>query len=176
MTKVQLSELAEKDVENLMDNPTVWQKAIETISEQVSFELEDFLNALKGCQYSISDSSDRYNSLDVTNPYKFLGSLEDACGWNVGILSDKQINKANELVDEYENSEDDDQQERLEDAMDKLANDYADTLLDAMVAEYDVIYDNKHVKDFMIDELEYAYPEDAYYSREDNSIYYLTKD
>jgi len=176
MEKVQLSELTEKDAENLMDNSTVWQKAINTISEQVSFALEDFLNALNGCRYSISDSSDRYNCLDVTNPYKFLGSLEDACGYNAGVLSDEQIDKANKLVDEYENSEDDDQQERLEDAMDKLANDYAETLLDTMVADYDVIYDNGYVKNFMQDELEYAYPDGAFYSREDNSIHYMVKD
>ena len=176
MTKVQLSELTEKDVENLMDNSTVWQKAIEIISEQVSFGLEDFLNALNGCRYSISDSSDRYSCLGVTNPYKFLGSLEDACGWNVGILSDEQINKANELVDEYENSEDDDQQEQLENDIDKLANDYASILLDTMVADYGVIYDKDYVENFMIDNLEYVYPESAYYNREDNSIYYLTKD
>ena len=178
MTKVQLSELTEKDVENLMDNSTVWNKAIKEIGEQVSLELDGFLNALDGLSdYSVSDSSDRNNCLDVANPYKFLGSLEDACGYN-GILSDTLVDKANKLVKEYENTDcdDDEKWEQLENAMDKLANDYANILLDSMVADYDVIYDNDYVENFMLDNLEYAYPEDAYYNREDNSIYYMVKD
>ncbi|MCA7081809.1 hypothetical protein LGL73_13745, partial [Staphylococcus aureus] len=85
--------------------------------------------------------------------------------------------KANKLVSKYENTDcNDEQWERVEDDMDKLANEYADTLLDTMVADYDVIYDNGYVKDFMQDELEYAYPEGAFYNREDNSIYYMVKD
>lgn len=178
MTKVQLSELTKKDTENLMDNSKVWQKAIDAIGEQVSFALEDFLNTLEGVgDYHVSDSSSRYNCLDVANSYKFLGSLEGACGYNAGVLlSDEQITKANKLVSDYENSEDDNQQEQLEDDMDKLASEYAETLLDAMVDEYDVIYDNAYVQEFMIDNIEYSYPEDAYYNREDNSIYYMVKD
>lgn len=179
MTKVQLSELTKKDAENLMDNSSVWHKAIEAISEQVSFSLDDFLNALDGLSdYSVSDSSDRYNCLDVASSYKFLGSLEEACGYNAGVLSDEQIAKANELLGKYENTDydDDEQREQLEDAMDDLANHYAVILLDAMVADYDVIYDNTYVRDFIIDNIEYSYPEDAYYNREDNSIYYTVKD
>lgn len=179
MTKVQLSELTEKDVENLMDNSTVWNKAIKEIGEQVSLELDGFLNALDGLSdYSVSDSSDRNNCLDVANPYKFLGSLEDACGYNVGILSDTLVDKANKLVKEYENTDcdDDEKWEQLENDVDKLANDYASVLLDTMVAGYDAIYDTEYVKEFMIDNLEYFYPENAYYNREDNSIYYMVKD
>jgi len=177
MTKVQLSELTEKDVENLMDNSTVWGKTINAISEQTNLVLDDFISALKGLgQYSISDSSDYNNCLPVENSYYFLDSLEDACGYNAGVLSDEQINKANKLVSDYENSEDDNQQEQLENAMDNLANKYADILLNSMVAEYDAIYDKDYVKDFMFDSLEYAYPDGAYYDREDNSIYYMVKD
>jgi len=177
MTKVQLSELTEKDVENLMDNSKVWGKTINAISEQTSLVLDDFISALKGLgQYSISDSSDYNNCLPVENSYYFLDSLEDACGYNAGVLSDEQINKANKLVSDYENSEDDNQQEQLENAMDNLANKYADILLNSMVAEYDAIYDKDYVKDFMFDSLEYAYPDGAYYDREDNSIYYMVKD
>ena len=178
MEKVQLNELTEKDVENLMDNSKVWQKAIETISEQVSFALDDFLNTLDGLgEYSINDSSDRYNCLSVANSYKFLGSLEDACGYNAGVLSDKQIDKANKLVSKYENTDcNDEQWEQLEDDMDKLANEYADTLLDAMVAEYNVIYDNGYVKDFMQEELEYMYDDSAFYNRDNNTINYMVQD
>lgn len=177
MTKVQLSELTEKDVENLMNNSTVWEKVVSAIGEQESLALNDFLDALKGVgDYSISDSSSRDNCLVVANSYNFLGSLEEACGYSAGALSDKQIAKANKLVSDYVTSEDDDQQERLEDAMDDLANEYAAILLSAMVAEYDAIYDTKYVKEFMQDELPNLYPEDAYYNQEDNSIYYMTKD
>jgi len=177
MTKVKLSELTEKDVEKLMDNSKVWGKTINAISEQKSLVLDDFISALKGLgEYSISDSSDRYNCLMVKNSYHFLDSLEYACGYNAGVLSDDQINKANKLVSDYENSEDDDQQEQLENAMNKLANDYSNIILDSMVAEYDVIYDKDYVKDFMFDSLEYAYPDGAYYNREENAIYYMTKD
>lgn len=178
MEKVQLNELTEKDVENLMDNSKVWNEAIETISEQVSFALDDFLNALDGLgEYSINDSSDRYNCLFVDNSYKFLGSLEDACGYNAGVLSDKQIEKANKLVSKYENTDcNDEQWEQVEDDMDKLANEYADTLLDAMVADYDVIYDNGYVKDFMQEELEYMYDDSAFYNRDNNTINYMVQD
>lgn len=48
MTKVQLSELTEKDVENLLDNSKVWEKTIEAIEGQVILVLNDFLEALKG--------------------------------------------------------------------------------------------------------------------------------
>lgn len=177
MKKVQLSELTEKDVENLMTNDKVWEKATNAISKQTSFTLDDFLNALDGLgDYSISDSSNRNNCLTVNNSYKFLGSLENACGYNVGVLSDGQIAKANKLVSDYITSEDDEQMEKFENDMDKLANEYADILLDSMVADYDAIYNNKYVKEFMQDELPNMYSEDAYYSREDNSIHYMTKD
>ena len=177
MEKVQLNELTKKDAENLMDNSNVWEKTTIAISEQVSLVLDEFLDALKGLgKYSISDSSSRYNCLSVSNSYKFLGSLEDACGYNAGILSDEQIDKANKLVSDYVTSEDDNQQEQLENAMDNLANEYADILLSAMVEDYDVIYDKDYVKDFMIDNLEYSYPEGSYYNREDNSIYHMVKD
>lgn len=177
MTKVQLSELTEKDVEKLMENSTVWEKTIDAISDEVSLVLDDFLEALKGLgRYSISDSSDYNNCLPVENSYYFLDSLDYACGYNAGVLSDDQIAKANKLVDEYENSEDDDQQEQLEDDMDKLANDYAEILLDAMVAEYDAIYNNDYVKEYMQEELSNTYPDDAFYDREENSIYYMVKD
>ena len=177
MEKVQLNELTEKDVENLMDNSTVWEKATTAIDEEVSLVLDDFLSALKGLgDYSISDSSSRYNCLPIENSYKFLGSLDYACGYNAGVLSDKQIDKANKLVSDYIESENDDQQEQLESDMEKLANDYADTLLSAMVADYDAIYDNDYVKDYMRENLSRLYPDDAFYNREDNSIYYLTKD
>lgn len=178
MEKVQLSELTKKDVENLMDNEKVWEKAITAIGEQTSSVLDDFLNALEGLgNYSISDSSDYNNCLPVENSYKFLGSLEDACGYNAGVLSDEQIDKANRLVSKYENTDcNDEQWEQLEDDMDKLANEYADILLSAMVADYDVIYDNGYVKDFMQEELEYMYNDNAFYNREDNSIYYMVKD
>ena len=179
MTKVQLSELTEKDVENLMDNSKVWGKTINSISEQTSLVLDDFISALKGLgQYSISDSSDYNNCLPVENSYYFLDSLEDACGYNAGALSDDQIDKASKLVKDYENADwtDDDQREQLEDAMDNLANKYADILLKAMVAEYDFIYDNDYVKEYMQEELTNMYPEGALYNREDNSIYHMVKD
>lgn len=176
MTKVQLSELTEKDVENLMDNSKVWENTIDAISEQTSLVLDDFLSSIKGLgRYSISDSSDYNNCLPVENSYYFLDSLGYA-GFYAVALSDDQIAKANKLVKDYENSEDDDPREQLEDAMDNLANKYADILLKAMVAEYDSIYDKDYVKDFMFDSLEYAYPDGAYYDREDNSIYYMVKD
>ena len=160
-----------------MDNSNVWEKATNTISEQASLALGDFLNALDGLgDYSISDSSDRNNCLIVANSYKFLGSLENACGYNAGVLSDEQITKANKLVSDYVTSEDDEQLEKFENDMDELANDYATILLSAMVADYDAIYDDNYVKDFMIDSLEDIYPENAYYNREDNSIHYMTKD
>ncbi|MCA7081913.1 hypothetical protein LGL73_14320, partial [Staphylococcus aureus] len=86
------NELTEKDVENLMDNSNVWETAITAIGEQTSLVLDEFLNALKGLgNYSISDSSDYNNCLPVENSYEFLGSLEEACGYNAGALSDKQI-------------------------------------------------------------------------------------
>lgn len=177
MTKVQLSELTEKDVENLLDNSKVWEKTIEAIEGQVILVLNDFLEALKGLgRYSISDSSSRYNCLPVANSYKFLGSLDYACGYNAGVLSDEQIDKANKLVSDYLDSETDEQQDHLENAMDSLANEYAEILLKSMVAEYDVIYNKDYVKDFMFDGLEYMYNDGAYYNREDNSIYYMVKD
>jgi len=179
MTKVQLSELTEKDVENLMDNSKVWEKTINAISEQTSLVLGDFLEALKGLgRYSISDSSDYNNCLPVENSYYFLDSLDYACGYNAGALSEDQIDKASKLVKDYENADwtDDDQREQLENAMDKLANEYADILLASMVAEYDAIYDKDYVKDFMFDGLEYAFPDGAYYDREENAIYYMVRD
>lgn len=176
MIKVQLSELTEKDVENLMNNSKVWEKTIDAIENEVALVLNDFLEELKGLDdYSISDSSDRNNCLTVKNSYYFLGSLEEACDYNAGVLSDKQIAKANKLVSKYDKA-DDEQREQLESDMDKSANNYANILLDAMVADYDVIYDKDYVKDFMFDSLEYAYPEGAYYNRKDNSIYYMVKD
>lgn len=177
MEKVQLSEITEKDVENLMDNSNVWEKAMIAISEQTSLVLDDFLSALKGLgNYSISDSSARNNCLPVANSYEFLGSLDYACGYSAGVLSDEQIEKANKLVSDYLDSETDDQREQLESDMDKLAGEYAATILSAVVDEYDVIYDRDYVKDFMMDALEYMYSDSAFYNREDNSIYYMVKD
>ena len=176
MTKVQLNELTEKDVENLMDNSKVWENTIDAIENDVSLVLDDFLEALKGLgQYSISDSSDYNNCLTVENSYYFLDSLDYACGYNAGVLSDDQIAKARKLVKEYDNA-DDEQQNQLENAMDSLANEYAEILLKSMVAEYDVIYNKDYVKDFMFDGLEYMYNDGAFYNREDNSIYYMVKD
>ena len=177
MEKVQLSELTEKDVENLMDNSKVWQKVIDSISEQKSLILGDFLNALDGLgNYSISDSSDRNNCLPIENSYKFLGSLDYACDYSAGVLSDEQINKANKLISDYLDSETDDQQEQLENDMDNLAKEYADILLDSMVAEYDAIYDKDYVKDFMMDALEYMYDDSAFYNRDNNTINYMVQD
>ena len=178
MEKIKLSQLTEKDAENLMDNSKVWEKTTGEIAEDVSLVLDDFIDALKGLSgYSISDSSDRENCLSVENSYDFLASLEDACGYNAGVLSDKQLSKADELVGKYDDTDsEDEQQEQLEDDMDNLASDYANILLKNMVATYDTIYNKDYVKDFMLDNLENIYPEGAYYNREDNKIYYITQD
>ena len=134
MEKAKLNELTEKDAENLMDNNKVWEKATGQIAEEVSLVLDDFLDALKGLgRYSISDSSDPNNCLPVENSYHFLTSLANACGYNAGVLSDKQLFKADELVDKYANIDyEDEPREQLEDDMDNLASDYANILLDAM--------------------------------------------
>ena len=178
MEKVKLNKLTEKDAENLMDNNKVWGKTTGKIVEEVSLVLDDFLNALKGLgSYSISDSSDPNNCLPVESSYHFLASLANACGYNAGVLSDKQLSKADELVDKYGDIDyEDEPREQLEDDTDNLASDYANILLDTMVAEYDVIYNKDYVKDFMLDNLKNIYPEGAYYNREDNKIYYLTQD
>lgn len=177
MTKVKLSELTKEDAAKLMDNSKVWEKVAASICGDVVLGQAPFLDALKGLgRYNISDSSNYNNCLPVENSYSFLSSLEDACGYNAGILSEDQIDKANKLVSDYENSEDDNQQEQLENAMDNLANKYAEILLNSMVAEYDSIYDNDWVKIYLRDNLVYMYDDGAFYDREDNSIYYMTKD
>ncbi|UKM63053.1 hypothetical protein [Levilactobacillus phage ENFP1] len=177
MIKVELNELTGVDIKNLMDNKKVWEKVTNSISEETSEILSDFINSLEGLgNYSINDSSDYNNCLYVANSYKFLGSLDYACGFNAGVLSDEQIHKANKLVSDYEESADDDQQEQLENDMDSLANEYAGILLDSMVAEYDAIYDNKFVEEYAPEILEGIYPKGAYYNSEDNSIYYMVKD
>lgn len=177
MTKVQLSELTKEDADKLMDNSKVWEKVTASICGDVILEQAPFLNTLKGLgRYSISDSSNRNNCLPVENSYDFLSSLEDACGYNVGILSDEQIDKANKLISDYLDSETDDQQEKIENSMDSLADKYASILLDSMVEEYDAIYDNDWVKIYLRDNLAYMYDDGAYYNCEDNSIYYMVKD
>ena len=59
MEKIKLSQLTEKDAENLMDNNKVWTKTTGEIAEEASLMLDDFLDALKGLgRYSISDNND----------------------------------------------------------------------------------------------------------------------
>lgn len=177
MTKniVKLNELTSKDIEALMKNSKVMEKVNLELSDQVNMQLYDFIDKLQGLgNYSISDSSDYENCLPIENAYLFLTSLKDACECNVGVLSDKQIAQAGKVADLYSDANVD--SEEAEEKIDSLAEEYANILLDSMVADYDVIYNDEKVKDFMIEELEDLYPDHAYYSREDNSIYYLTKD
>ena len=175
-TMVKLNELTSKDINSLMENSKVREKVDIALGEQVKFQLDDFVDKLQGLgNYSISDSSDYNNCLLIENSYLFLASLKDACEYNSGILSTEQLSKANMLVDDYLNC-DESKSYQVENEMDSMAEKYANILLESMVSDYDVIYNEEEVKYFMSTELENLYPENTYYLREDNSIYYFTKD
>lgn len=172
--KINFTDLTNSDREALLQNDKVWNKLTDFTSEWARLRVSDWLDLLAGMQdYSLSDSSN-YNYIRVSNSYNFLSSVLDVQD-DYRLLTETMTEKVKKLLSDYENSQLD---SFFEDKLDNLGEQVAIELVRYAASEYDWALDNSSLLEAMkeFEALESIYGEGAYYSREDNKIYYLCAD
>jgi len=166
MNKVLLNQLTDADRDALRENPKVMNRLHNRMLEDTNDVVDSVMYPLEGVnKYSIGYSKYSTNYINVDNPYLFLRSLLHSA-YMVWVFSDEQMSKAQDTVNAYEANKE------LPVPMDSLAYEYANILLKHFTKDYDDIYSTAAENDYMRSELWDMYPDGAFYSRSENSIYY----
>lgn len=174
MIKVNFNEMTDADYKALLGNNNVVDKLIQFTTEETSLMINDWLDILDGVDdYSLSDSS-QYNYMYVGRPYRFLQSALDAQK-EYALLDDEMAEKAQKAMDDYENSElDQEDDNKLYEAVKKVAN----ALVEFAQAQYDGAMEDDYLIEAMkeYEALNTLYGDDGFYNRENNRIYYMLAD
>ena len=175
-TKINLSNLKESDYKALLKNDKVVSKLIEYNSESETLLINDWLDPLNGLSDYSLGGSDNHNYMVVQDSYKFLKSILIA-QQNYSLLSNDLTKKAEKSLEEYDNAEPSNLS-YYDDKLDKVGELVADKLVEIAKTEYDYSMSESFlmnaIKDY--DTLVDIYGEDAYYSRDENKIYYVCED
>ena len=174
MIKVNFNDMTNADYKALLDNNSVVDKLIRFTTEETSLMINDWLDGLDGLgDYSLSDSS-QYNYMYVRNSYRFLQSVLETQK-EYYLLDDDMAEKAQKAMDDYENSElDQEDDDKLDEAAEKVAND----LVEFAQAQYDGAMEDDYLIEAMkeYEALNTFYGDDGFYNRDDNKIYYICAD
>ena len=176
MTKVNLSNMKDSDYKALLDNDKVMNKLIEYTTETASLLINDWLNLLDGLRdYSLGGSDNR-NYMTIQDSYKFLKSVlvvqKEYC-----VVTDEAAEIVENSLSYYDNAEPSDLS-YYDEKLDRVGELIADKLIELAKNEYDFAMSEHRLLYTMKDDsaLLDIYGDDAYYSREDNKIYYTCAD
>ena len=174
MIKVNFNEMKDADYKALLGNNNVVDKLIRFTTEETSLMINDWLDILDGVDdYSLSDSS-QYNYMYVCRTYRFLKSALDVQK-EYALLDDEMAEKAQKAMDDYENSElDQEDDDKLDEAAEKVAT----ALVEFAQAQYDGAMEDDYLIEAMkeFEALNTLYGDDGFYDRENNRIYYMLMD
>lgn len=175
-TKINLSNLEDSDYRALLENTKVMDKLIEYTTESASLLINDWLDLLAGLRDYSLGGSDNHNYMCIQDSYKFLKSVmiaqREYC-----VLTDENAEIVENSLTAYDNAEPSDLS-YYDEKLDRVGELIADKLIELAKNEYDFSMSEDHLLYTMKDDntLLDLYGDDAYYSREDNKIYYTCAD
>lgn len=176
MTKISLSNMKDSDFKALLNNDKVMDKLIEYTTETSTLMINDWLELLDGLSdYSLGGSDNR-NYMTIQDSYKFLKSAlvaqKDYC-----VVTDEIAEIIENSLSYYDNAEPSDLS-YYDEKLVRVGELVADKLVELAKNEYDFAMSENHLLYTMKDDsaLLDIYGDDAYYSREDNKIYYTCAD
>jgi len=175
-TKINLSNVEDSDYRALLKNTKVMDKLIEYTTETASLLINDWLDLLAGLRDYSLGGSDNHNYISIRDSYKFLKSVmiaqREYC-----VLTDENAEIVENSLTAYDNAEPLDLS-YYDEKLDRVGELIADKLIELAKNEYDFAMSEDHLLYTMKEDnaLVDLYGDDAYYSREDNKIYYVCAD